>query len=1361
MVVIISPLQDKVAMVTEAIPIRHVYYRGLKSFVVGIIFTVFFLFLSSQKLRSQSQITFRQLSVKEGLSQNSAISVSQDSTGYLWIATQDGLNKYDGRKFTTFPFTFVDITKPDYSNLGKVYTDRRGGLWIIPIDKIPYKLNPIQNTFEPLSGITDASIIYQDLDFNIWIGTYSHGLYVLNANTILPEQVIGPSEIAGTIYNIAQSTSGELLLAGEREIIQYNPKTKKIARIKPKDINGNVINQNFSAITLDAKGRQWIGTYGNGLYFRENGETIFHRISEFDFATKLPDDLNVVDLDIDSKRRLWVASYGNGLYMVDFNANRIASFKAEKHNPKALHYNDILCIYEDYTGTLWFGTDGAGISYYDEHLEKFNSLINVQTPENINIDVVRAITVDKEENVWIGTSGKGLTAYTPATNQWKIFRANRSNENTIASDRIMSLLIDDDERIWIGTQEGGLSILDTEGDFLNFSPTSKPPLSANTVWCIYKDTKNRIWMGTREQGILQFDSNKGEIVKYQANSKGLPSNNIRVITEDDMGNLWIGTESDGLVFFDMQKETFTTYQKSEADNSISSNNIKSIYHAPDGILWVGTNGGGLNAYDITNQKFYNYTIENGLANDVIYAILPDKAGNLWLSSNKGISKFTSGNTLNSEPEITNYNSYAGLAAEFNTGAHHIDEKGNLYFGGLDGLYWFKPEEIRENQILPKTTITSFEVSNEPYPIVGNTQLSHDQNTISFTFSSLQYSLPEKNTYQYRLVNYDRDWVHAGNTNFARYTQLPPKNYTFQVKSSNYDGVWNEKPESFYFTIAPPWYLTTLAKIIYGILFLATIFGVYSYLRWRWRMQLNMQLKEEETERLQKLNDFKSNLYTNIAHEFKTPLTLIAGPVEQKLQEENISDSDLINFSMVKRNTKRLTALVDQVLDLAKLENGKLQLQLSKGNLGLFLHAIAQSFDYQAVLKQIDYTVKIQSIDDAVYDEDIIEKITTNLLSNAFKYCPENGRCSFTVTKHVNHININVKNTTMNGSKLDLEKLFTRFYQYDNYAKGMGVGLSLVKELVTFYKGKIRTRMEPGEIIHFELELPLKSYVEEDTIIKEIKVSIIENENITADATIDSKVAPDNSVPILLIVEDQAEIRAFIKNSLKREYQILEAENGREGLKISMSKIPDIIISDIRMPVLDGIELCNTLKNDELTNHIPIILLTANSEEENELKGLASGADAFMIKPFKIHLLEQRIDNLIEGRKALRNRYAQEFILKPKNIAITPVEESFLNKIQEILDLHLADPQFSAELFSKKAGISRMQLHRKLLSYTGLSTSAFIRSQRLKQALHILRTSDSTINEIAYTVGFNTPSYFMKCFKETFKKTPSEYLQSID
>ena len=928
----------------------------------------------------------------------------------------------------------------------------------------------------------------------------------------------------------------------------------------------------------------------------------------------------------------------------------------------------------------------------------------------------------------------------------------------------MSLLIDDENDLWIGTQEGGLNILDQTGHIKKYSNTSKISLSGTTIWCIFKASDNTYWLGTREHGLIQFNKKKGEINKYTTND-GLVSNNIRVITQSDPYHLWLGTEEDGIILFDRIKETFTSFKSHNKENSLSSNKVKSLYYDPKGILWIGTKGGGLNKFDIKKNYFYNYTIKDGLANNVIYAILPDKKGNLWLSSNKGISKFTPEKTLGDAPTIVNYNNYDGLATEFNTGAYFSDSKGNLYFGGLEGFYWFQPDHITENKILPKTTITGFEVFGESQALKQGATLNYNQNTISFTFSSLQYSMPEKNMYQYKLSNYDDDWVYSGNNNFARYPQLPPGNYEFQVKSSNYDGVWNHNPETFKFIIASPWYLTSLAKAVYLLLILVAILAVYSYLKWRWKMQLDLQLKEEEAERFRKLNDFKSKLYADISHEFRTPLTLISGPIDVKLSEGNISDSDYANFSMIKRNTNRLLSLVDQLLDLAKLDKGKLKLKITKGNLGLFLHTIASSFDYKADTKKINYIIDIEPITDAWYDEDVIEKIITNILSNAFKYCPEHGVCDLKVTKSENNIIISSKNTAEHLSELQLEKLFTRFYQKDEYAEGAGVGLSLVKKLVQLCHGEITTNIENENVIQFLVTLPIdktsfnKNFIIEPSSNQEtISNTISKKIDTSPEAFLETKVNTD--LPILLIVEDNAEVRQFIKLALKHKYQIFEAENGKKGIKIALEIVPDIIISDIRMPKCSGIELCNTLKNNECTSHIPIILLTAGLGEENELKGLQSGADDFITKPFKLRILEKRIANLIEVRKALRSRYSQEFILKAKDISITPTDEVFLNKVQQILDKHLSNPDFNAEHFSKELAMSRMQLHRKLLAYTGLSTSSFIRSQRLKQALHILNTSNVTINEVAYIVGFNTPSYFIKCFKETYNNTPAEHLQTL-
>jgi len=1345
---------------------------GINWFITGKVKIVVWAFclLGLQLVTSQNQISFRQLSVKDGLSQNSAISIAQDSTGYLWIATQDGLNKYDGREFNIHPFKFVDITKTEYSNLGKIYRDKEGGLWTIPLDKKLYKLNPKKNIFEMYPDLEDVSIVFQDEDLTFWIGTYSKGVYKFDSKSADPKKVLSEKEFNGPIYTISTDKQGNIVMITNGQLIIFNKISQRFSYARFKDYNGDEIDANFSDMVADRQGRQWISTFGDGLYFRNGSEKMLQRISNLTFTDPLPSNLNILDIHLDKKGRLWLATYGRGLYMLDFEKNSISHFNADKNNPRAVHYNDILCIYEDNSGTLWFGTDGGGISYYDEYLEKFNSFTNNQTPEGIHIDVVRSITTDPKGAVWIGTSGKGLTQYDPQNNSWQTFTTGTAGKNGITSNRIMSLLVDTDGDLWIGTQEDGLILRNLERDLIQFNPNSKIPLAAHTIWDIFKDSNNSIWLGTRENGLIQFDKNKGVIRQFVTDPKdtnSLPSNNIRVITEDTSGNLWIGTEEDGIARYDPTLDSFKRFYQNSSSNAYTSNSIKTLYFSPNGMLWIGTNGGGLNALDITKGEFYRYTTENGLANNVIYAILPDAQGSLWLSSNRGITKFTPSENLASSPTVINYSNYDGLAKEFNTGAYHIGKDGTLYFGGLDGFYWFRPEDIRENQTVAKTSITGFDVLGESTPMDTGTVLNHDQNTLSFSFSSLQYALPEKNEYQYRLVNHDEDWVYSGNMNTVRYTQLPPNDYTFQVKSSNYDGVWNEQPSSFSFTIAQPWYWTAWAKMVYGLLVLAVIYGIYTYLKWRWKMKLDLQLKEEESQRLKRLNDFKSKLYTDISHEFRTPLTLISGPVDAKLAEGKLSESDFTNLTMIKRNTNRLISLVDQLLHLAKLEKGKLRLKVVNGNLGLFLGMLATSFKYRAESKNIRYEIDIEEMDDVWYDDDAVEKIVANLLSNALKYGKENGRCRFYAHKKEGAVHMGVKNTAAETVDIDFDKLFHRFYQKDEYAEGSGVGLALVKELVQLYKGEITVGIEGEDLIHFQVILPTDraAFKNKDLLpsVSETGETATTTTNVPVDEAMEPTLQQKGSdeLPLILVVEDQKEVRQFLASVWKDRYQMFEAKNGKEGIDMALEIVPDLIITDVRMPICNGIELCNKLKTDERTSHIPIILLTAGAGEEDELKGLQSGADDFITKPFKLSILQTRVENLINSRKALRSHYSQEVVLEAKDIAITPTDEVFLNKVQQVLDDQLANSKFNAKKFASLVGMSRMQLHRKLQTYTGLSTTEFIRSQRLKQAVHILKNSDATINEVAYTVGFNTPSYFIKCFKEAYKKTPAEYLQSTN
>ena len=518
--------------------------------------------------------------------------------------------------------------------------------------------------------------------------------------------------------------------------------------------------------------------------------------------------------------------------------------------------------------------------------------------------------------------------------------------------------------------------------------------------------------------------------------------------------------------------------------------------------------------------------------------------------------------------------------------------------------------------------------------------------------------------------------------------------------------------------------------------------------------MRLRLGAAETQRLQQLNNFKSKVYTNISHEFRTPLTLIAGPVDAQLNKTQLSEPEQAEFMVVRRNINRLVDLVDQMLHLATLEQGQLPLRIAYNDLGVFLQMIASAYEYRARAKNMEFVVQIAATGCVWFDQDAVEKICTNLLDNAFKYAPTGGQCTFALEKTTKEATIRIENSLTDEILTDPEQLFTRFYQQDEHRRGLGIGLSLVRELIQLYGGEVQVQTTDHRTIRFEVRLPLEREALPDAEV----VAAEEVDNLT---NVTEEANSTTELPVVLIVEDHREIRSFLTSSWRKQYRIAEAENGQQGWQQALKLIPDLVVSDIRMPGQDGIALCRKLKADERTSHIPVVLLTARSLEEDELRGLQSGADDFVTKPFNIRTLEKRVANLISSRRALRNRYRQETVLQPQDIAIAPPDEALLARIQRILDQHLTDPSFNAEGFARMIGLSRMQLHRKLQAFTGLSTTAFIRSQRLKQALPLLSTSQLTINEVAYSVGFSTPSYFIKCFKETYHKTPAEYRRTAE
>ncbi len=1276
--------------------------------------------------QNNKQVAFREITVEQGLSQNSVVSIAQDSIGYMWFATQDGLNKYDGRDFTQYDIQFEDVTRPSFSKLGKIYVAKNGELWIVSNSGILKKYNLTSATFETISNVNKLNTLIQDEAFNYYLGTYGNGIYKINNQTNDTLQFLRPKDSKRTIYDFLETNGKTILATTDNGFFEINNDNYVFREIIP--------NTNFSALSQSKNNTLYLGSYGKGLFIKHPNESDYKQFKGFE-AGGVPEDLIIQDLLVDRRNQLWVATYGQGVYLINFEKQTIQQFTENKNNPYALHYNDVLCLFEDNTGTIWLGTDGAGLSYYDEYLVKFNVLTNDQVPLNVNVDVIRAITKDAENNIWLGTSGKGLTRLNIDKQNFYTYTAQNSN---LLGDRIMSLLIDEG-MLWIGHQTHGLQLMDQKGKITSFKETT-----SFTIWKIFKGENGMLWLGTRDHGLIHFDKELGIIQQYTAENSNLTTNNIRTIERGNAGELWIGTETDGLFKLNINNHSF------EKVKSINSN-VKSLYF--DGsVLLIGTNGDGLQVFNPKENTVQKFTTEEDLPNNVVYGILPDEEGYLWISSNKGISKLKFKN--NTISVIENYSNYDGLQAfEFNTGAYFKDENGILYFGGLEGLNWFNPNQLSFNPIKPKTVISGFEVFNKDRKLTPNQSLQYDENTVTFTFSSLHFSQPERNQYKYKLVNNDADWIAAGNSNVAHYTNLPPDEYEFQVISSNYDGVWNTEPATYSFTILKPWYGTNLAKAMYVVLFLLVSFYLYRYLKWRWEIKNQLKLEHEETARLKKLDEFKTKLYTNISHEFRTPLTLISGPIENQLAKSKISKEDKKELSLVKQNADRLLSLVDQMLDLSMIDSGQRKLALKQGNLSIVLKQLISAFQYKAAEKKIRISSSIQDLKSVWFDKDIIEKVISNLLSNAIKYSPKGGTILFEASKQEAILVLSIINKSDHVGKKDLSKLFQRFYQDNKLSEGVGVGLALVRELVELSNGTIIANNIDDDKIQFTVSLPInKDAFEDEVLIANEEISINEP---YVDKTIKSS---DKEKPLLLVVEDEVDIRAFIISVLKKEYQIIEAENGEIGIEKALKEMPDLIICDIMMPEIDGIQLCNTLKTNELSSHIPIILLTAKVGEENEIEGIRTGADAYVTKPFNSEKLSIRVEKLIENRRQLQKHFSKTLSINPE-LAITSAESEFLKRLQTVLDEHITDPEFSSDRFGKLMHISRTQLHRKLKAIVGMSASEFIRSQRLKLAIHLLKESDATISEIAYQVGFNTPSYFSKCFKEVYNCTPNEYLST--
>ena len=1392
---------------------------------------------------SQSKgLRFEHLSVERGLSQSVVKSIVQDSRGYLWFGTKDGLNRYNGYDLVIYRHNPAEASSLSDNAVECMYADRKGNLWIGTskggINKYDYKTekfsclsNYINNTDNILSNRINS--ICEDKNGHLWIGT-DKGLNEFNPvnnkyRTFRHEPKNKNSLNNNYIKKIFIDSENIVWVATIAGLCRFDSKREKFINYFPGVVT----------IYEDREGILWLGTLSNGLirFNKRNNEVRYFRNNPAD-----PNSIsnnNIRYILEDSNGDIWVGTL-EGLNKFNRKTNQhtgqAGSFiryyhKEEDYN--SLSSNEHYSVCEDREGNLWLGTFGGGVNKLNLNQEAFIHYKHYPNiPGSLSDNYVSSISMDKQGNLWIGTDIGGLNKLDKRTGKFINYIHNPAGKNSLSNNTILAISTGHSEKVWVGTYFGGLNEYDLKTNkFFHFCVnTAGDPhcLNSDVVTSILEDGDSVLWIGT-DKGLNKLIIKRKVFTHYThdpATSNSISDNNIQCLQLDRSGILWIGTSTGGVNKLDPKTGIITHYKYNQSSaNSICSNNIIAVYEDNSNpvnsavtsgeVIWIGTDN-GLSMFDKAKGLFKHYTKEDGLPNNYIHDIIADNSGCLWLSTNNGLSKFNPKTGV-----FKNYSIKDGLQGnEFNHNACYKDKNGTLYFGGMNGFNVFQPDNINNNFYEPPVILTSFKKFNQevkfdkPFSELKEVELSYKDYDISFEFASLSFTQPWKNQYTYMLEGFDKDWVYCGTRRFATYINLDPGTYTFKVKATNNDGIWSKNEASLRVIIDPPWWKTGWAYALYILLIASGMFTIRKFQNNRAELRHELKMREFEAKKLQELEVLKSRFFANLSHEFRTPLMLIKGPVEQLLKnqtKQKEGQNGTGQLQMIQRNTEKLQELIDQLLELSQLEAASIPLNAKQENIIALLRGIVSAFESLASQKNIKliYDGTEETIaGSALIDRDKFEKIINNLLSNAFKFTGEGGIVSVLVDldKTKRQAEIKITDTGIGIPEDQLGKIFNRFYQVDDSSRrafgGSGIGLALVKELVDLHKWKIDIKSELGKGTEFSLIIPM-----EEASAGEAVFYLEEREKDSEPAIPDFRLAEDlafeksktragnHTAPqnvslknlSILIVEDSQDVRKYLSGLLRSYFQdfeviqvkqelpqlkplqgnnngrkllnLLEAENGEEGLKIAVENTPDLIISDIMMPYMDGIEFCRRIKTHWETSHIPVILLTA--KVTSRIEGLETGADDYLTKPFDSKELFIRVKNLLEQRQLLRDKFSKEIkIIAPSGITTTSLDNDFLNKAYKIVENNIANTEFDSEAFAKEMFVSRSQLHRKLLAITGEPPGELLRSYRLKRAAQLLLEKRLSVTQVALEVGFNNPPYFTKAFRQQYGCLPSEFVAKV-
>ena len=1373
-----------------------------------------------------SNTKFEHITNSDGLMHNSIRFSFQDSRGYMWFGTNNGLYKYNGYEFKIYnnelgnKYSLIGnrITSISEDSSGKVWIGTNKGLCTYNRDSDSFVRDLYNSEISSYFNFHNfINTIFIDTLDNIWLGT-TQGLYNLKKSSKgfklsvfkTSNQVDGLA--SNYISCITQYKEGLLIGTpnGLNKLEFSDDDQVKITRIK-NNVIGSV---NIKSLFVDSDLSIWVGTL-NGLHKIETSiENTFNVYTNYlaeienSFANNSINTIHQVD-----SSTIWIGTLNSGIFELNKDENVVKIYQQNPRNIYNLKSNDINNIFKDDFGVVWVSTNRGGVSKLNLNKNKIDHFKNNDFNSNsLSGNLINTIFEDSNQNVWIGTFKTGLNLLMNNSKEKEFIHFNKAD---VGSNNIHAICEDNYGNIWLGSKSDGITQVQVQKGKISKTArftkeNTNNALMVNNVTIMYKDKRGDIWMGGGpNSGLIRLTPNKEfgklpqitQFKKLKESTNSLTSNYVFSIYEDSQNVLWVGLNGSGLVKIIRDENNNPIHYtrimgREEYPSGLNNNQIFAIHEDNYQNIWIATFGGGLNKIlkeeiNKKHPKIIKYKQENGLPSNEIYGILEDKNQNLWISSNSGISKYDIENKT-----FTNLGLKDGLQAlNFRKGAYFKGRNGMMYFGGINGFNSFNPNSFVKNEVPPKVELTGFKLFNNEVgvgeKILGKAVLNknisetneivlkHGHNSFSFEFSAMHYASPNQNNYMYMLDGFDKDWISTSSKRrFVTYANLDSKDYVFKVIASNSDNVWNSNARELKLKVLPALWKTWWA---YTIFILFTIFLMWLFRRnilVRAEYRNSLKIEKLEKNKIKVLNKMKLEFFTNISHEFKTPLTLILGPLQNLLKMEIVDSKLKESLLIMDRNANYLFRLINQLMDFRKAETNQLKVITSKGNLVDFCEEVVLSFNVLANEKHLNLSFESSESELIVYfDWDKMDKILNNLISNSIKYTPDSGNIKVSlsfinngISKRSNvldvrsEIEIIVEDTGVGIPKNQISKVFKRFYQVEDSNKsnsfGSGVGLALTKKLIDLLQGHIKVKSNHNEGSQFIVRFPV--ITSKNDLMREAEISseevIFSESGLVINENIHKEIGDSiKTLPSLLIVEDNPDMQTFLKSSLEESYKILQAYDGVQGLKIALENIPNIIISDVMMPNMDGIQFCNEIKQNEITNHIPFILLSARASIDHKIEGLKVGADVYIPKPFDMRLLKIKTQKLLEEREFLIEKFASKRItLDSQKIGINHTEKAFLEKAEKVIEDNLTNSEFVVEDLGRALSFSRMQLYRKFKSVRGLSANEFIREYRIKKAALLLRETDLNVSEILYTIGFTNRSYFSKCFKKTFDMSPKEY-----